>query len=89
MAETEEVGRYASRATLRHHRDHAAIQIAPRGFTVQAKERAFSVSGPQILVMRSGPLVAPQAVHIVRRIRKIGKTAEAIVPSPTPASLAA
>jgi hypothetical protein len=47
------------------HRDHLAIEVAPCGFAMKAKEDLIGVPRPLVQVVKTHPIVPFQVFHVM------------------------
>jgi len=63
--EAKQVRGYYSMFRICEHRDHLAIEIAPCGFAMEAKEDLIGVPRPLVQVVKAHPIVSFKVFHVM------------------------
>jgi hypothetical protein len=63
--EPKQVRGYDPMSRTCEHRDHLAIEVAPCGFAMEAKEDLIGVPRPLIQVVKAHPIVPFKVFHVM------------------------
>jgi hypothetical protein len=63
--EAKQVRGYDPMSRICEERDHLAIEVAPCGFAMEAKEDLIGVPRPIVQVVKAHPIVPFQVFHVI------------------------